>query len=37
MKSDVITGLDAALVADLDATRRPWRTDGNHALIQVSR
>lgn len=35
LKSDVITGLDPAAVADLDATGQPWRTDGSHALIQV--
>ncbi len=35
LKSDVITGLNAATVADLTATRQPWRTDGNHGLIQV--
>ncbi len=35
LKSDVITGLDAVTVADLDATGQPWRTDGSHGLIQV--
>jgi Damage-control phosphatase ARMT1-like domain len=35
LKSDVITGLDPATVADLDATGQPWRTDGSHGLIQV--
>ncbi|WP_432035236.1 damage-control phosphatase ARMT1 family protein [Streptomyces cucumeris] len=36
LKSDVITGLDAATVSALD-TERPdgWRTTGSHALIQV--
>src|SRR5215468_5033583 len=37
LKSDVITGLDPAMVADLDATGQPWRTDGNHGLIQIKR
>ena len=37
LKSDVITGLDPATVADLDATGQPWRTDGNHGLIQIKR
>jgi Damage-control phosphatase ARMT1-like domain len=35
LKSDVITGLDPAAVAELDATGQPWRTDGSHGLIQV--
>jgi hypothetical protein len=35
LKSDVITGLDPATVRELDATGQPWRTDGNHGLIQV--
>jgi Damage-control phosphatase ARMT1-like domain len=35
LKSDVITGLDPAMVADLDATGQPWRTDGSHGLIQI--
>ena len=35
LKSDVITGLDPAALADLDTTGQPWRTDGSHALIQV--
>jgi hypothetical protein len=35
LKSDVITGLDTATVADLDATGQPWRTDGRHGLIQI--
>jgi Damage-control phosphatase ARMT1-like domain len=37
LKSDVVTGLSPATVAGLDATGQPWRTDGNHALIQVAR
>jgi hypothetical protein len=36
LKSDVVTGLSPAAVAGLDATGRPWRTDGNHGLIQVA-
>lgn len=35
LKSDVITGLSRATVADLDATGRPWRTDGSYGLLQV--
>jgi len=35
LKSDVITGIDPAVRASLDATGRPWRTDGSHGLIQV--
>ncbi|WP_024799451.1 damage-control phosphatase ARMT1 family protein [Nocardia sp. BMG51109] len=35
LKSDVVAGLPAALVADLDATGRSWRTSGEHALIQA--
>ena len=35
LKSDVITGLDLATVADLDASSQPCRTDGTHGLIQV--
>jgi len=36
LKSDVVTGLSPATAAGLDATGRPWRTDGNHGLIQVA-
>jgi hypothetical protein len=36
LKSDVVTGLSPATVAELDATGRSWRTDGNHGLIQVA-
>ena len=36
LKSDVVTGLSPATVAELDATGQPWRTDGNHGLIQVA-
>jgi hypothetical protein len=35
LKSDVVTGLSPAAVAELDATGEPWRTDGRHALLQV--
>lgn len=35
LKSDVVTGLDRATAAGLDATSEPWRTDGRHGLIQV--
>jgi hypothetical protein len=35
LKSDVITGLDQATVAELDTSGQPWRTDGSHGLIQV--
>ncbi|POX51817.1 hypothetical protein C3489_19090 [Streptomyces sp. Ru71] len=36
LKSDVITGLDAATEKALDAAEgRSWRTSGTHALIQV--
>jgi len=35
LKSDVITGLDPATVAGLDASGHPWRTDGSHGLVQV--
>ncbi len=37
LKSDVVTGLSPDTVAELDATGQPWRTDGNHGLIQVVR
>ena len=35
LKSDVVTGLSPAAVAELDGTGQPWRTDGNHAVIQL--
>ncbi|MEV0975620.1 damage-control phosphatase ARMT1 family protein [Streptomyces sp. NPDC049915] len=36
LKSDVVTGLDAATVAALDSAEGPrWRTSGTHALIQL--
>ncbi|MEU6233681.1 damage-control phosphatase ARMT1 family protein [Kitasatospora sp. NPDC047058] len=37
LKSDVIVGVDAAVVARLDSTGTAWRTDGRHAVVQVSR
>ncbi|WP_329457389.1 damage-control phosphatase ARMT1 family protein [Streptomyces sp. NBC_01497] len=36
LKSDVITGLEAATAAALDATGEPWRVTGTHALVQVA-
>jgi Damage-control phosphatase ARMT1-like domain len=36
LKSDVITGIDPAVSAGLDAAGKGWRTDGAHALIQVA-
>ncbi|GAA1257440.1 damage-control phosphatase ARMT1 family protein [Kitasatospora nipponensis] len=35
LKSEVVVGLEAPVVAALDATGTPWRTGGTHALIQV--
>ncbi|MFD5317069.1 damage-control phosphatase ARMT1 family protein [Streptomyces sp. NPDC127098] len=35
LKSDVITGLTADRVAELDATGDRWRVSGSHALVQV--
>lgn len=35
LKSEVITGLDPATVAALDATGEDWRTTGTHGLIQL--
>lgn len=35
LKSDVITGLAPAAVAELDATRTSWRTDGSHGVLQT--
>ncbi|MCX4096295.1 damage-control phosphatase ARMT1 family protein [Nocardia sp. alder85J] len=37
LKSDVIAGLSADRVAALDATGQPWRSNGEHALIQCAR
>jgi hypothetical protein len=36
LKSDVVAGLDPAVVRRLDATGQPWRTNGQHGLIQVT-
>jgi hypothetical protein len=30
----LITGVDRATVADLDAAGQSWRTDGSHGLLQ---
>ncbi|WP_405009600.1 damage-control phosphatase ARMT1 family protein [Kitasatospora sp. NBC_01539] len=35
LKSDVAVGLDAAVVARLDADGEAWRTVGRHAVVQV--
>lgn len=35
LKSDVVTGLSAETVAALDASAGDWRTNGEHALIQL--
>lgn len=35
LKSDVIVGLDASVVAGLDACGEAWRTSGTRAVIQV--
>jgi uncharacterized protein with ATP-grasp and redox domains len=35
LKSDVVTGLSAPAVADLDATGKAWRTTGTYGLVQV--
>ena len=35
LKSDVAAGLTPETVARLDATGTPWRTSGEHALIQL--
>lgn len=34
LKSDVITGLEPAKVAELDEASGSWRTDGSHGLLQ---
>ncbi|WP_062212246.1 damage-control phosphatase ARMT1 family protein [Streptomyces sp. NBRC 109706] len=36
LKSDVVVGLAPGTVTALDATGRPWRTGGDHALVQVA-
>jgi hypothetical protein len=35
LKSDVVVGIAPATLGDLDATGKPWRTDGGHGLVQV--
>ncbi|MFI7057386.1 damage-control phosphatase ARMT1 family protein [Streptosporangium canum] len=35
LKSDVVVGLGADVVTELDAGGRPWRTSGTHAVIQA--
>ncbi|MFJ4094561.1 damage-control phosphatase ARMT1 family protein [Kitasatospora sp. NPDC089913] len=35
LKSDVIVGVDAAVLARLDSAGTPWRTSGRHAVVQV--
>ncbi|MFF7631708.1 damage-control phosphatase ARMT1 family protein [Kitasatospora sp. NPDC008050] len=37
LKSDVVVGLDGAVVARLDATGEHWRTSGTYGLVQVAR
>ncbi|MFB9838392.1 damage-control phosphatase ARMT1 family protein [Actinoallomurus acaciae] len=37
LKSDVVTGLDAATLSSLEASGGDWRTGGAHGLIQVRR
>jgi hypothetical protein len=36
-KSDVVVGVPPEVLAELDATGESWRTNGAHALLQVSR
>ncbi|MGW1029728.1 damage-control phosphatase ARMT1 family protein [Streptomyces sp. NPDC002577] len=35
LKSDVVTGLTEAALAELDGSGAAWRTSGTHALVQV--
>ena len=35
LKSEVLCGVAADVVAELDAVGRAWRTDGSHGLIQL--
>jgi hypothetical protein len=35
LKSDVVTGIDPAMIARLGGPGGAWRTDGSHGLIQV--
>ena len=36
LKSDVVVGVPAGVLADLESSGEPWRTNGAHALIQVA-
>ncbi|MFE3456436.1 damage-control phosphatase ARMT1 family protein [Nocardiopsis aegyptia] len=36
LKSDVVTGLDRAVVDGLEAGGEAWRTSGTHALVQLA-
>lgn len=36
LKSDVVTGLDPAVVDGLEAGGQAWRTSGTHALVQLA-
>lgn len=36
LKSEVVVGLTARTVAELDATGRDWRVSGTYGLIQVA-
>jgi hypothetical protein len=36
LKSDVVVGVPADVLARLESSGEPWRTNGAHALIQVS-
>lgn len=35
LKSDVVTGVDAAALSSLEASGGDWRTGGTHGLIQA--
>ncbi|WP_329489003.1 damage-control phosphatase ARMT1 family protein [Kitasatospora sp. NBC_01246] len=37
LKSDVVVGVEPAVLARLEATGAPWRTTGRHAVVQVHR
>ncbi|MGH3875829.1 MAG: damage-control phosphatase ARMT1 family protein [Actinophytocola sp.] len=37
LKSDVVVGLSTEVLSHLDTTEKTWRTNGNHALVQVRR
>jgi len=36
LKSDVVVGVPADVLADLESSGEPWRTNGAHALVQVA-